>query len=137
MSEFKPTPSENREFFKMAYNVPHTLLVFSCPAIRVSIYSSTPSWKMNLFVYSQVKFSTDAIDETDLLEDILRPRVESMGGTLEKVTLSGNHLTPCIQVRDLVTDIMNFLLLRLLYAIRLFDDSEIFFDSQHIRIGIC
>ncbi|XP_008803399.2 uncharacterized protein LOC103716958 [Phoenix dactylifera] len=70
ISEFKPTPSENREFFKKSYSVPHTLLV---------------------------KFNIDAIDETDLLEDILRPRVESIGGTLEKVTLSGNHLTPCIQ----------------------------------------
>lgn len=69
-SEFKPTPSENRDFFKKSYNVPHTLLV---------------------------KFSIDAIDETDLLEDILKPRVESIGGTLEKVTLSGNHLTPCLQ----------------------------------------
>ncbi|XP_072983084.1 uncharacterized protein [Typha latifolia] len=69
-SEFKPTPSENREFFKRSYSVPRTLLV---------------------------KFSTDAIDETDLLEDILKPRVESIGGRVEKVTLSGNHLTPCAQ----------------------------------------
>lgn len=27
-SEFKPTPSENREFFKSSYNVKHTLLVW-------------------------------------------------------------------------------------------------------------
>lgn len=27
-SEFRPTPSENRLFFKQSYNVPHTLLVF-------------------------------------------------------------------------------------------------------------
>jgi len=46
----------------------------------------------------QVKFSTDAIDETDGLEDILRPHVESTGGTLQEVTLPGNHLTPCKQV---------------------------------------
>lgn len=26
-SEFKPTPPENREFFKKSYSVPHTLLV--------------------------------------------------------------------------------------------------------------
>ncbi|KAJ0983766.1 hypothetical protein J5N97_002122 [Dioscorea zingiberensis] len=69
-SEFKPTPSENRLFFKKSYNVPHTLLV---------------------------KFSSDAIDESDALEKILRPRVASIGGTLKKVTLSGNHLTPCAQ----------------------------------------
>lgn len=69
-SEFKPTPPENREFFKKSYSVPHTLLV---------------------------KFSVDAIDETDLLEDILKPRVESIGGMVEKITLSGNHLTPCLQ----------------------------------------
>ncbi|KAK9274146.1 hypothetical protein L1049_018960 [Liquidambar formosana] len=70
ISEFKPTPSENRECFKNSYNVQHTLLV---------------------------KFDVDPIDETDLLEETLRPRVESIGGTLEKVTLSGNHITPCIQ----------------------------------------
>ncbi|RZR75220.1 hypothetical protein BHM03_00052062 [Ensete ventricosum] len=71
-SEFKPTPPENREFFKKSYSVPHTLLV---------------------------KFSVDAIDETDLLEDILKPRVESIGGMVEKIQLSGNHLTPCLQVQ--------------------------------------
>ncbi|CAN1120656.1 hypothetical protein LINPERHAP2_LOCUS329 [Linum perenne] len=70
ISEFKPTPAENRDCFKNLYNVQHTLLV---------------------------KFSSDTIDETDLLEEALKPRVESMGGTIEKVELSGNHLTPCIQ----------------------------------------
>ncbi|XP_014503955.1 uncharacterized protein LOC106764222 [Vigna radiata var. radiata] len=70
VSEFKPTPSENRDCFKCSYNVEHTLLV---------------------------KFNVDAIDETDILEKTLKPRVESLGGTLEKVTLSGNHITPCIQ----------------------------------------
>lgn len=47
---------------------------------------------------SQVKFDSDAIDETDLLEEALKPRVDSIGGTLKKVSLSGNHITPCIQV---------------------------------------
>lgn len=70
ISEFKPTPSENCDYFKNAYNVPHTLLL---------------------------KFSVDPIDETDLLEETLKPRVESFGGTLEKVQLSGNHITPCAQ----------------------------------------
>ncbi|KAK9101604.1 hypothetical protein Scep_025034 [Stephania cephalantha] len=69
-SEFKPTPSENRECFRNLYNVPHTLLV---------------------------KFNFDAIDETDVVEEILKPRVELIGGTLEKVVLNGNHLTPCLQ----------------------------------------
>ncbi|CAA7410249.1 unnamed protein product [Spirodela intermedia] len=69
-SEFKPTPSENRDLFSKSYNVPHTLLV---------------------------KFNADTIDETDTLEQVLRSRVESTGGTLEKVSLSGNHLTPCVQ----------------------------------------
>ncbi|CAM8898091.1 unnamed protein product [Rhodiola kirilowii] len=62
VSEFRPTPSENCECFNRSYRVPHTLLV---------------------------KFDVDAIDETDLLERTLKPRVESIGGTLEKVTLSG------------------------------------------------
>ncbi|KAI3893411.1 hypothetical protein MKX03_008999 [Papaver bracteatum] len=70
ISEFKPTPAENRDCFMNSYSVPHTLLV---------------------------KFSSDAIDETDVVEEILKPRIESVGGTLEKVTLSGTHLTPCIQ----------------------------------------
>ncbi|CAA7041775.1 unnamed protein product [Microthlaspi erraticum] len=70
VSEFRPSPLENRNCFKCSYNVPHTLLV---------------------------QFNSDAIDETDLLEETLRPRVESYGGTLEKVRLNGNHLTPCIQ----------------------------------------
>ncbi|XP_012450717.1 uncharacterized protein LOC105773396 [Gossypium raimondii] len=69
ISEFKPTPSENRECCKNKYNVQHTLLV---------------------------KFNFDTIDETDLLEETLKPRVESIAGTLEKVQLSGNHITPCV-----------------------------------------
>ncbi|XP_068657953.1 uncharacterized protein [Aristolochia californica] len=70
VSEFKPTPSENRDCFKCSYNVPYTLLV---------------------------KFNFDNIDQTDMMEEILKPRVESIGGTLKKVSLPGNHLTPCIQ----------------------------------------
>uniref|UniRef100_A0A803NGX8 Uncharacterized protein n=1 Tax=Cannabis sativa TaxID=3483 RepID=A0A803NGX8_CANSA len=70
ISEFKPSPSENRSRCKNSYNVKHTLLV---------------------------KFNFDTIDETDLLEETLKPRVESIGGTLEKVELNGNHITPCIQ----------------------------------------
>ncbi|XAR57549.1 hypothetical protein NMG60_11025728 [Bertholletia excelsa] len=71
ISEFKPTPRENRDCCKKSYNVKHTLLV---------------------------KFNFDAIDETDLLEETLKPRVDSIGGTLEKVLLQGNHVTPCVQV---------------------------------------
>ncbi|KAK3006456.1 hypothetical protein RJ639_015694 [Escallonia herrerae] len=70
ISEFRPTPAENRDCFKKSYNVQSTLLV---------------------------KFNTDPIDETDLLEETLKSRVESISGTLEKVLLSGNHITPCIQ----------------------------------------
>ncbi|KAI5393607.1 hypothetical protein KIW84_060653 [Lathyrus oleraceus] len=70
VSEFKPTPSENRDCFKTSYNVKHTLLV---------------------------KFNSDTIDETNILEETLTPRVDSFGGTVEKVELSGNHITPCIQ----------------------------------------
>ncbi|KAF9680913.1 hypothetical protein SADUNF_Sadunf06G0171100 [Salix dunnii] len=70
ISEFKPSPSENRDCCRNSYNVQHTLLV---------------------------KFNSDVIDETDVLEETLKPRVESIGGTIEKVQLSGNHITPCIQ----------------------------------------
>ncbi|XP_031500294.1 uncharacterized protein LOC116264297 [Nymphaea colorata] len=70
VSEFKPTPFENRNFVKNSYNVQQTLLV---------------------------KFNFDSIDETDIIEEILRPRVNSMGGRLEKVILNGSHVTPCAQ----------------------------------------
>jgi len=33
VSEFKPTPSENRDCFKSSYNVKHTLLVCLIPYI--------------------------------------------------------------------------------------------------------
>ena len=33
VSEFKPTPSENRDCFKNSYNVEHTLLVCMMPYI--------------------------------------------------------------------------------------------------------
>lgn len=62
-----------------------------------------------------MKFNFDAIDETDLLEETLKPRVESIGGTLEKVSLSGNHITPCIQVNRcarLIANISTLLTLR-------------------------
>lgn len=70
MSEFRPTPFENRELFQKSYMVPHTLLV---------------------------KFNVDAIDESDVLEELLKPRAESIGRNVEKVILCGNHLTPCVQ----------------------------------------
>ncbi|KAL3613809.1 hypothetical protein CASFOL_041883 [Castilleja foliolosa] len=70
ISEFKPSPAENLDCFKKLYNVQRTLLV---------------------------KFDSDTIDETDLLEETLKPRVESFGGRLEKVVLRGNHITPCVQ----------------------------------------
>jgi hypothetical protein len=54
-----------------------------------------------------VKFSVDAIDDTDIIEDILIPRVESIGGQIKKVILSGTHLTPCIQVWLVILFILN------------------------------
>ncbi|GJY85001.1 alpha/beta hydrolase fold protein [Tanacetum coccineum] len=59
-------------------------------------------------VFNQVKFNIDAIDETDLLEETLRPRVEVIDGTLDIVSLSGNHITPCIQDPKLILDIKLF-----------------------------
>ncbi|XP_027181108.1 uncharacterized protein LOC113779644 isoform X1 [Coffea eugenioides] len=70
ISEFRPTPFENLDCFQKSYNVQHTLLV---------------------------KFNVDAIDQTDLLEETLKPRVESIGGKLQKIILNGTHITPCIQ----------------------------------------
>ncbi|GMH10259.1 hypothetical protein Nepgr_012100 [Nepenthes gracilis] len=70
ISEFKPTPAENRDLFTKCYNVQRTLLV---------------------------QFNFDTIDDSNLLEASLRPRVDFLGGTLEKITLDGTHLTPCMQ----------------------------------------
>jgi len=67
VSEFTPTPSQNRATASLAYAVPNNLLV---------------------------KFTQDAIDETDTLEEVLRGRTEALGGKLNKVVLNGNHLTP-------------------------------------------
>lgn len=59
----------------------------------------------------QVKFASDTIDETDLLEETLKPRVESFGGKLEKVVLRGTHITPCTQVLVLTDGDYDLLLL--------------------------
>lgn len=41
------------------------------------------------FLLSQVKFCVDATtDDTDIVEDILRPRVDSIRGQIKKVILS-------------------------------------------------
>jgi hypothetical protein len=47
-------------------------------------------------VYENSVFFWDATDDTDIVEDILRPRVDSIRGQIKKVILSGTHLTPCI-----------------------------------------
>lgn len=59
-----------------------------------------------------MKFNFDTIDETDLLEETLKSRVESIGGTIEKIQLSGNHITPCIQV---TVSLFIFLLISIFY----------------------
>jgi len=58
---------------------------------------------LSFFLSLKVQFNSDTIDETNILEETLKPRVESFGGTIEKVGLSGNHITPCIQVKLLGT----------------------------------
>lgn len=73
----------------------------------------------------QVKFDFDAIDETDLLEETLKPRVESFGGKLEKVILGGNHITPCAQVVFFITDV---------FKIR--KKGEIKFGNSHLKCQV-
>ena len=43
----------------------------------------------------QVKYSVDAIDESDIIEEILKPRIGMINGSLEKITINGNHHTLC------------------------------------------
>lgn len=40
----------------------------------------------------------DSIDETDILEELVEPRVVSIGGKLDRVVLTGNHATPLAPV---------------------------------------
>lgn len=95
ISEFKPTPSENLECFKNSYNVKRTLLVFIHIVVEKQFLVNVSFDGIEPF---QVKFDSDTIDETDRLEETLKPRVESFGGKVEKIALTGNHITPCIQV---------------------------------------
>lgn len=69
-SEFTPAPIENRKTIGIEYRVKNTLLV---------------------------KYKVDAIDESDIIEDILMPAVQRFGGSLKKITIDGNHITPCVQ----------------------------------------
>lgn len=70
ISEFTPAPLENRGTIANDYTVQDTLLV---------------------------KYKVDAIDESDIIEDVLRRRVEKFTGSLSKLTVNGNHITPCVQ----------------------------------------
>ncbi|KAH7296112.1 hypothetical protein KP509_26G009300 [Ceratopteris richardii] len=70
VSEFTPAPSENRRCIETDYKIKNTLLV---------------------------KYKIDAIDESDIIEDILEPAMQRVGGSLTKIVLDGNHITPCVQ----------------------------------------
>ena len=100
ISEFRPTPSENLDCFQKSYNVQHTLLVWACySSTRIDWIAPTSMFTFkSIWFFFQVKFNVDAIDQTDLLEETLKPRVESIGGKLQKIILNGTHITPCIQV---------------------------------------
>ncbi|CAM6007695.1 unnamed protein product [Sphagnum balticum] len=67
VSEFTPTPEQNRDTISTLYSIPNNLLV---------------------------KFTVDTIDETDALEEILKPRTAILGGKLTKIVLNGTHATP-------------------------------------------
>jgi hypothetical protein len=67
VSEFTPTPEQNQDTISTLYTIPNNLLV---------------------------KFTVDTIDETDALEEILKPRTGILGGKLTKIVLNGTHATP-------------------------------------------
>ncbi len=52
----------------------------------------------------QVKFTVDTIDETDALEEILKPRTAILGGKLTKIVLNGTHATPLAPVKHFSTN---------------------------------
>ncbi|MCO5592999.1 hypothetical protein L7F22_047003 [Adiantum nelumboides] len=70
ISEFTPAPLENRKSIGNDYRVQNTLLV---------------------------KYKVDPIDESDIIEDILKTAIQKVDGSLEKITIDGNHVTPCAQ----------------------------------------
>ncbi|KAI5084045.1 hypothetical protein GOP47_0000214 [Adiantum capillus-veneris] len=70
VSEFTPAPLENRKSIGNNYRVQNTLLV---------------------------KFKVDPIDESDIIEDVLNSVVQKVDGSLTKITIDGNHITPCVQ----------------------------------------
>lgn len=70
ISEFTPAPLENRKTIGSEYSVQDTLLV---------------------------KYKVDAIDESDVVEDVLKSRIQNLGGSLTKIMVNGNHITPCVQ----------------------------------------
>eukprot|EP00850_Spirogloea_muscicola_P007961 SM000041S15520 [mRNA] locus=s41:525235:528736:- [translate_table: standard] len=84
--EFAPSPSENRVSIANHYAVPHNLLVYLMTRVPCADYIVYGSWS--------VKFEIDTIDETDILESLLRPRAAACGGTLVKLELPGTHATP-------------------------------------------
>eukprot|EP00244_Chara_vulgaris_P000266 TRINITY_DN1043_c1_g1_i1.p1 TRINITY_DN1043_c1_g1~~TRINITY_DN1043_c1_g1_i1.p1 ORF type:complete len:514 (-),score=65.25 TRINITY_DN1043_c1_g1_i1:470-2011(-) len=70
VSEFTPTPSQNREAIARFYSVKKSLLV---------------------------KFTVDGLDETPALEGLLRTRMRAMNGSVEVRELPGTHITPLAQ----------------------------------------
>ncbi|KAL2611633.1 hypothetical protein R1flu_023325 [Riccia fluitans] len=83
VSEFRPTPAENRRTIAAKYSVPNNLLV---------------------------KFTDDTIDETDLVEEPIRSRSFYLGGTFKKLIITGTHATPLAQdlkweVRDVYSPV--------------------------------
>ncbi|KAG6549348.1 hypothetical protein Mapa_009065 [Marchantia paleacea] len=70
VSEFTPTPAENRRTISTKYQIPNNLLI---------------------------KFTDDTIDETDRVEESIRNRSMSCGGVFKKLVLKGTHATPLAQ----------------------------------------
>ncbi|GBG80389.1 hypothetical protein CBR_g30757 [Chara braunii] len=70
VSEFTPSPSQNREAISRFYSVKKSLLV---------------------------KFTVDGLDETPTLEELLRMRARVTNGSVEVRELPGTHITPLAQ----------------------------------------
>jgi hypothetical protein len=99
ISEFVPSPIENKKAIESQYRVRNTLLVTTC----ISIILCSGKCFVSLYMWmilEQVKYSVDAIDESDGIEDALKPRIQELDGRLEKIAINGNHITPCVQVNS-------------------------------------
>jgi hypothetical protein len=62
-----------------------------------------------LYLFVQIKFTNDSIDEADIVEDSLKLRSDILGGSFKKLILAGTHATPLAQVNFVSVSFMKYM----------------------------